>query len=157
VNPIPENIQINITKNYLDTSNLFNMNNSDSKIIFYLIFNFNRLLDYNPQVGMQSEICNLIIQVIKFSFNQYFRPYSDSNIRKFDHILINEVPYKDDSLKVVGFYQELLTNQEAEDKKDKEKDENYDTQQAFESLDIDDYDVDDDYDGTMEALDNPGE
>jgi hypothetical protein len=59
----------------------------------------------------------------------------------------------DDSLKVTGFYQELLNNKEIEDKKEKEKDDNYDAQQAIESLDIDDYEVDDDIDGTMEALD----
>ena len=50
----------------------------------------------------------MIIKLIKFSFNQYFRQYSNTNIRKFDYILINEVPYMDDSLKVTGFYQELL-------------------------------------------------
>ena len=37
--------------------------------------------------------------------------------------------------------------------KEKEKDENYDAQQAMESLDIDDYEVDDDIDGSTEAFD----
>jgi len=155
--PIPDNIKIETNQNYFDCSNMNYLNNSDCRLIYFLVSGFNKLLDNNKQISIQSELSYLIIKLIKFSFNQYFRPYSDSNIRKFDHILINEVPYKDDSLKVVGFYQELLTNQEVEDKKDKEKDENYDSQQAFESLDIDDYDVDDDYDGAMEALDNPGE
>ena len=155
--PIPDNIKIETNQNYFDCSNMNYLNNSDCRLIYFLVSGFNKLLDNNKQISIQSELSYLIIKLIRFSFNQYFRPYSDSNIRKFDHILINEVPYKDDSLKVVGFYQELLTNQEAEDKKDKEKDENYDAQQAFESLDIDDYDVDDDYDGAMEALDNPGE
>jgi len=157
INPIPENIQINIVKNYFDTGSLPQMNNSDNKIIFFLINNFDKLLDYNPQVAIQSEICNLIIQLIMFSFNQYFKPYSNTQIRKFDHILINETPYIDENLKVFGFYQELLNNKEIDDKKEKEKDVNYDAQQAFESIDIDDYEINDDVDESMEALDNSGE
>ena len=157
INPIPDNIEISITKNYFDTSNLLNINNTDSKIIFYLLFNFNKLLDYNSQIGIQSEICSLIIQLIRYFFNQYFRPYSNTDVRKFDHILINETPYIDDNLKVVGFYQELLNNKEVEDNKEKEKEGNYDAQQAFESMDIDDYEVNDDIDDSMEALDNSGE
>jgi len=152
--PIPENIKISINQNYFDTSTINNLNNSDCKLIFFLVQGLNRLLDYNTQVGIQSELAHLIIKLIKFSFSQYFRQYSNTSIRKFDYILINEVPYMDDSLKVSGFYQELLTTKEVEDKKEKDKDENYDAQQAVESIDIDDYEVDDDIDGTMEALDN---
>ena len=157
INTIPENIEINIIKNYFDTGSLPQMNNTDSKIIYFLIENLNKLLDYNSQVAIQSEICNLIIQLIQFSFNQYFRPYSNTQVRKFDYILINETPYIDDNLKVVGFYQELLNNKEIDDKKDKEKNDNYDAQQAFESMDIDDYEINEDFDESMEALDNSGE
>jgi hypothetical protein len=157
MNPIPENISISIVKNYFDTDSLPQMNNTDSKMIFYLIENFNKLIDSNQNISIQTEICNLIIQIIKFSFNQYYKPYSNTLIRKFDFVLLNETPYIDDNLKVVGFYQELLNNKEIEDKKDKEKDENYDAQQAFESIDIDDYEVNDDIDDSMEAFDNSGE
>jgi len=157
INAIPENVEITMIKNYFDTSSLPQMNNSDSKFIFFLLDNFNKLLDYNQQVSIQSEICSLIIQLIQYSFNQYFRPYSNTQVRKFDHILINETPYIDDNLKVVGFYQELLNNKEIDDKKDKEKDENYDAQQAFESIDVDDYEINDDIDDSMEAFDNSGE
>ena len=157
LNPIPENININIIKNYLDTSTIA-LNNSDSKLIFYLIYSFNRLLDYNEQVGIQSELAYLIIRLIRFSFNQYFRPYSNTSIRKFDFILINETPYIDDNLKVVGFYQELLTNKEAEEKKVQDTEKNYDAKQAEDSMDIDDYEINDDFDESMEALDgNSGE
>jgi hypothetical protein len=158
LNPIPENVKISINQNYFDTSTINNLNNTDCKLIFFLIYQFNKLLDYNTQVGIQSELAHLIIKLTKYSFNQYFRQYSNTSIRKFDFILINEVPYMDDSLKITGFYQELLNNKEVEDKKEKEKDENYDAQQAMESMDIDDYDNEgDDIDGTMEALDNSGD
>ena len=50
-----------------------------------------------------------------------------------------------------------MNNKEIDDKKEKEKDSNYDAQQAFESMDIDDYEINDDIDESMEALDNSGD
>jgi len=157
INKIPENMLLNISINYFDALQLNHLNNSDCKLIFYLIFNFNRMLDYNSQSNIQSELAYLIVRLIKFSFNQYYRPYSDIQVRKFDFILLNETPYIDENLKVSGFYQELLNNKEIEEQNEKEKDNNIDTVEAFESLDIDDYEIDDDIDGSMEALDNSGE
>jgi hypothetical protein len=93
--------------------------------------------------------------MIKYSFEQYYRPYSNTQVRKFDFILINEVPYMDENLRVSdGFYQELLHNKEINNENDKNKDDNIDTKEAFQSIDIDDYDIDDDIDDSMEALDN---
>jgi hypothetical protein len=109
------------------------------------------LLDYNKQPVVESELAHLIIKIIRYLFNLYYRPYSNYNIRRFDFLLINETPYIDETLKVVGHYQELLTQQEIDDP-DK-KDQYYSEQEAFDSLDIDDYERDDDIDGTAEALD----
>lgn len=148
---IPDNIKLELNKNYLDVTNLLNLDNSDSKLIFYLVFNFNRLLDYNKQPAIESEIAHMLVKIIRYLFNLYYRPYSDYNIRKFDFLLINEIPYIDESVKVVGHYQELLTQQEIDDPD--RKDEAYSAQEAFDSLDIDDYEQDDDIDGTAEALD----
>jgi hypothetical protein len=93
--------------------------------------------------------------MIKYSFEQYYRPYSNTQVRKFDFILINEVPYMDEKLKVVdGFYQELLNDTEINNEKEQNKDNNIDAKEAIESIDIDDYEMDDDVDGSMEALDN---
>jgi hypothetical protein len=148
---IPENINLNLNKNYLDVGIINSLANSDIKLVFYLIYNFNRLLDYNKQPAIESELAHLIIKIIRYLFNLYYRPYSNYNVRKFDYLLINEIPYIDDTLKVVGHYQELLTKQEIDDKEKKE--ENYSAQEAFDSLDIDDYEQDDDIDGAAEALD----
>ena len=154
---LPDNITLNISKNYIDTLSFNNLNNIDCKLIFYLIFNFNRLLDYNTQIAVQSELCHLIIKMIKYSFEQYYRPYSNTQVRKFDFILINEVPYVDENLKVVGFYQELLNDTEINNENDKNKDNNIDAREAIDSIDIDDYEIDDDIDNSMEALDGGGE
>ena len=48
--------------------------------------------------------------MIKYSFNQYFRPYSNTQIRKFDYILINETPYIDDNLKVENSFKNEFSN-----------------------------------------------
>lgn len=153
--PLPEKITLNISKNYIDTLAFNNLNNTDCKLIFYLIFNLNRLLDYNTQIALQSELCHLIIKMIKYSFEQYYRPYSNTEVCKFDFILINELPYIDENLKISdGFYQELLHNKEITNENDKNKDDNIDTKEAFQSMDIDDYEINDDIDESMEALDN---
>jgi len=148
---IPDNINVKLNKNYLDVNIINSLNNSDNKLIFYLIFNLNRLLDYNKQPVIQAELSHLIVKMIRYLFNLYYRPYSNYNVRKFDFLLINETPYIDETLKVVGHYQELLTQQEIDDPN--KKDEKYSDQEAINSLDIDDYEQDDDIDGSAEALD----
>ena len=42
-----------------------------------------------------------------------------------------------------------------DDQNQKQSDDNTDAKEAFESMDVDDYEVDDDVDGTMEAYDGP--
>jgi hypothetical protein len=150
-NNIPENINIEVNDNYIDVKNINKTGNSDNKLIFYLIYNLNKLLDYNTQAAIESELSHLIIKLIRYLFNLYYRPYSNYNIRKFDFLLINETPYIDETLKVVGHYQELLSQSEIDDPQKKNKE--YSANEALTSLDIDDYDVDDDIDETAEALD----
>lgn len=148
---VPNNLNIKLNKNYLDVNFINSLNNSDNKLVFYLIYNFERLLEYNKQPVIQSELAQLIIKIIRYLFNLYYRPYSNYNVRKFDFLLINETPYIDETLKIVGHYQELMTQQEIDDPD--RKDEKYSQQEAVDSLDIDDYEQDDDIDGSAEALD----
>ena len=148
---IPDNLNIKLNNNYFDVNNLVSLNNSDNKLIFYLIYNLNKLLDYNKQPAIESELSHLLIKIIRFAFNLYNRPYSNYNIRKFDLLLVTEAPYVDETIKVVGHYQELLTQQEINDPDRKENE--YSSKQETEALDIDDYEVNDDIDETAEALD----
>jgi len=153
-NNIPENFNINLNKNYIDVNIINSLCNSDIKLIFYLIENFNKLLDFNTQPAIESEIAHLLVKIIKFSFNIYYRPYFNYNVRKFDFLLLNETPYIDENLKAVGHYQELLTQNEINDPAKKELD--YSKQEALDSIDIDDYDTgdgdtDEDY-GAVQAM-----
>lgn len=148
---IPDNIKIELSKNYLNIDTINALGNSDNKLIFYLVFNLNRLLDYNKQPAIESELSHLIIKMIQYFFNQYYKSWANSSVRKFDFILMNETPYIDEKLKVVGHYQELVSKQEIDDPNQKE--EAYSNQEATDAFDIDDYEVDDDIDGAAEALD----
>ena len=153
---IPDNFNIHLNKNYIDVNIINSLNNSDIKLIYYLIDNLNKLLEYNTQPAIESELAHLIIKMIKFLFNLYYRPYYNYNIRKFDYLLLNETVQIDETLKVVGHYQELLTQNEIDDPLKKE--EEYNLKEATDALDIDDY-VDeedakyDDIDYNVEALD----
>jgi hypothetical protein len=77
--------------------------------------------------------------------------YTNIEVRKYDYILLNELPYIDDQVKFVGMYQELVNIQEIDEEKVKEQ--NEDLREEKEAFDVDDYEVDDDIDGTAEAFD----
>ena len=62
-----------------------------------------------------------------------------------------QTPEVNDTLQVVGSYNELLNSQEINDPDN--DDEKYDEEEAVVSLDIDDYEVNDDIDDRIEALD----
>ena len=94
---------------------------------------------------------NLIVRLIKHSFNFYYKPYYNYYVRQFDYYLLNEVPYIEEYLKGVGYYQELLSKEEIDDPDKKEQ--NITSNEELNALDIDDYEVNDDIDESAEALD----
>ena len=149
---IPDNINIELNKNYLDVKLLNLLENTDCKLIFYIIHNLNKLLDYNTQNSVASELAHLIVKLIKYSFHLYYKSYTNYNIRKFDYLLLNENPSIDETLKAVGHYQELLSQQEIEDPNKKEEIEN--AREELDAVDIDDYDRTDDIDDFAETFDN---
>lgn len=102
---VDKSINVNINSHYLNISFLQNLNNLDSKLLFYLIFNLKRLLEYNAN---KTNIVNMIIKLIHFSFNHYYIPYENFQIRKFDSLILKDRPYIDESLRIVGFYQEMV-------------------------------------------------
>ena len=56
-----------------------------------------------------------------------------------------------------GLYKELVNVNETEQRNESEKQQNYDAQEEFSSMDIDDYEQNEDFDESMEAYDNSGE
>ena len=141
---------LSIDKNYIYTDDMYKLNNTDCKLLYYLIEEFNKIIDYNKNSLNIMTIAFLIIDIILFSFNTYYKTYSNFDIRKFDYYLINEKPIVDSILKVTGAYNELTTQEEINNPSDIE--EIYTRQEEKDSYDLDDYELNDDIDEAVETL-----
>ena len=147
-------IKINIdliNNNFIDCKLLNNLYNTDSKLIYYLIMNLNRLLDYNKQPAIESELCHLIVKIFKMLNKNFLIDYTNIEIRKYDYLLINDINYIDEKATVIGLYQELVNIQDIDEQKMKQ--DNEDAAEVRDAFDVDDYEVDDDIDGAAEAFD----
>jgi hypothetical protein len=85
----------------------------------------------------------------------YYVPLENSQVRKFDSILSIEAPYIDESLRVVGYYQELVNVKEIDEEANKEKEQ--DMNEENNALDLDEYDENDLYedgDPNEDVVDN---
>lgn len=143
------------TNNYIDTYFLTKINNTDSIMLFYYIYNLNKLLDYNEQPAIRTQLAYLLVRLIQFSYNMYNVPIELSQVRKFDSLLLIDAPYIDESSRVVGYYQDLVNVKEIDEEMIKEM--NYDMNEEMAALDIDEYDEDDlyeDQDPNDEIVDN---
>ena len=147
---ITNQLDVKLNKHYINNNFLNVMHNADLQLIFYIVMNFNRLLDYNTQTAIQSELAHLIIRIIQYNMELYLKE-NNYDFRKFEYLVLGDVPYIDETIRPIGLYQELFAEGEIDENKVKEN--NYDAQEVKDSLDIDDYEVDDDIDGTAEALD----
>jgi hypothetical protein len=153
---LPEKIDLLLSKDYVDVRPFNSMNNVDCKLIYYLIDGFSKLIEYNNTEGnilQKSEIAQLIIKLIQFSFNQYYRHNNDVSFRQFDFYLINNTASMDVNLQISGYYQELINTSDITDEmKSQEKEDKYTAEQENEALDIDDMDDDDDIEESVDAL-----
>jgi len=111
--------------------------------------NFIRLLDYNKNYEIQTELAYLIIRIIEYASELYFKETNIYNIRKFDYLILYDEPYIDEKVRIDDNL-DLIVDDEAKEQEKKEA--NYDAQEAFDSLDIDDYENDGDVDESMQAL-----
>jgi hypothetical protein len=85
----------------------------------------------------------MIVKMIQYNYYNYYIPIENSQIRKFDSLLLVDAPYIDESSRVVGYYQELVSVKEIDEEANKEKE--YDMKEEQNALDIDEYDENDVY------------
>ncbi len=153
---LPENLVINNEDNMqIDTKILNKINNTDSVLLFYYIFNLSRLLEYNEQPAIKTNLAYLILKIIQFSYYSYYIPFENTLIRKFDSLLLIDAPYIDESNRVIGFYQELVNVKEIDEEVNKERE--MDMNEEQNALDIDEYDDNDvyeDQDPSDDIVDN---
>lgn len=150
IDKIPEKFNLEFTKNYFNNNFIHKLNNSDSKIIFIIIYNLKKLIEYNSQLAIKSNICYLIIKIIKLMFDIFYVKIENIQIRQFDSLLLIDKEIIDDTVKGKGYYQELLSKDEIDDPEEKERD--YDYNEEKSALDIDDFEINDDIDESVEAL-----
>jgi len=149
---LPNTLKIDVITDHIDLNNLNMLSNSDCKLLFYLLFNLDRLLEYNKDnKTIQYELANLIVRSLNYSSSLYWIDNNSSDIRKFEYLTNTEATYIDDNIKVVGVYNELLTKEELDNPEKKE--EAYDEQEAQDAFDIDDYDDNDDIQESAEVFD----
>ena len=147
-----ENIYFNPNP-ILDLKILEDGNLLDNKLIFFLIYNFNRLISYNTNSQKIPLINYLIVRLIDYNYNQYNIDIQHTEIKRFISYIYTDQPYIDDHLRVIGVYNELVD--ENDDIDEETKNALLDNIEAEGSLDIDDYESDDpETEGYMEALDN---
>ena len=129
---------------YIDTKIFSNIKNIDSKLIFYLIFELNKLIDYNNNKKTQTELTFLIISLIKYLFDLYYKQNFSIDVQKFYFLSkIDDDSMVDERVSFVGMYSELLKQEDMEN--EEVLDEKYNAEQEAESLDVDDVDSDDDF------------
>ena len=114
--------------------------------LFYYLYNLKRLIDYNEESMIKTNISLMVMKIIYYNFNQFYIPLENNLVRKFDHILASDT-YIDDSMIASGYYQDLINTEEIDDKQKEEiKDKESELQEEMTSLDIDDYEEDDVFD-----------
>ena len=147
-----ENIYFNPNP-IIDLKMLEEGNFLDSKLIFFLIYNFNRLISYNSKNQKIPLVNYLIVRLIDYNYNQYKIDIQQTEIKRFISYIYTDQPYIDDNLRVIGVYNELVDDNEDIDEETKNA--LLDNIEAEGSLDIDDYESDDpETESYMEALDN---
>jgi len=139
IEKLDNDINFEINNNYINLDFLQNLNNLDQKLIFYLLFNLDRLLEYNNKTN----IVIMVIKLLHYSFNQYFIPYENLQIRKFDSLILKDRPYIDESLRVIGFYQELVDLNSIDEEKTNDMILEAEEEVNSYDIDMDGYDEDD--------------
>jgi len=138
-----DKINLAFSKHYLNCNILIDMNNIDCKLIFYYIDNLSKLIKNNELPAIKTSVSYLIIKLIVYFNTLYNISVENAKIRLFDATLLSDTPYIDESLKIVGYYQELVTAKDIDETSEKEKDQ--DMREEQDALDMDGYDEDDLY------------
>lgn len=152
---LPKDINLDMYKTYIDSFVFNKLNNIDNKLVYYYLYNLEKLLDYNTEQSIRINLGYFIIKIIIFSYNLYYTPIENISIRRFEFLIEHDTPYIDESLRTVGLYQELVNIDEIDDDNIREME--MDMLEETTALDIDDYEEDDmynDFDVPDERMDN---
>jgi hypothetical protein len=129
-------------------------NDTCSNIILNYIFDeFNRLINYNTNKTIKTNIAHFIVDIICILFNEYYneKHYFDKNINYFNQVLYSsdfylEIQNIDSLVDVIDYYSDQYSEQELNSLKEDDKEKiineiDNDIEEA-EALDIDDENLD---------------
>lgn len=133
----------NIKSHYIDNRYLNYLLGNDIKLIFYLISQLKKLLRYNKKSNYYTEIVNLTTNIIYDVFIKNYKPLNHIDLIRFDYLMIYDNPYVDESLKVIGYYNELMTEEEINNPETMDKE--YNANEENNAIDVDDMGSDDDF------------
>jgi hypothetical protein len=134
--------KISIINKTINIHNLSNIKNNDTLLLYYLIYNFNKILKFNQNNFNKVNIVNFIIEIIHEIHNIHYIPSNNLDIKKFEYIIQSD-KISDNSIIVQGIYNEIVTEEEYLSEENLEK--LYDAEQEQEAVDVDDGEESDDF------------
>ena len=141
-----ENIKpFEFTNNNININNIISMNNNDSKIIYYIIKQFERLINYNENKSDKINIALLICNSINTLYNFYYINISKIDVKTFQYLLESETTFIDETTHDVGYYNELVSTEDIDNEEISElKMDNNEMDNAID-IDVEDEFDDDEY------------
>lgn len=108
------------SNNNINVNNIISLNNNDTKIIYYIIKQFERLINYNENKSDKINIALLICNSINILHRFYYINISRIDVKTFQYLLDSETSVIDETTHDVGYYNELVTEEEMENDELKE-------------------------------------
>jgi hypothetical protein len=129
------NISISIDDHHIDIDELNKSNNNDNLLLFYMINEFEQLLNVNNKLS-KSNIIYFLIYIVEFIYNSYFEVKIDSEIKKFKYIINAQNLFVDTMKDIDDIYDQL--EEKTEEQVDAINEQKYDDVENDEALDIED-------------------
>ncbi len=134
-------VYFGFTSNLLETDQIFEYDSQSMLVLYYMVDQFTRLIEYNDERYMKANICNLLVDFIDRSFGRYNTEHLHTNneINRFRYVL-GSIGFIRDSenttvTQTTGFYDEQVD----EDQKPTEQDieESIDAIEEQDAVDVD--------------------
>src|SRR5690606_11354033 len=139
--------KFNFVSNLYSSAEVSKYSENSSIILFYIIREFQQLLEFNNSGNLRNNVAYFLIEFIDRAFslfnNEYM--YTNNDIRKFIHVL-NSIGYVHEMESTInqtdGLYEETVEDEE-ETQEDIEA--KIDLEEELDALDMDDADIEEGY------------
>ena len=138
-------INLDIDSNYISTEDISNYDYSGNVLLFYLISEMGRLIDFNSDKFIKKTLCDLLLDIIIEEYNLFDeeKNFTNTEIKRFKYVLQveNEKNVEAYTGTTEGFYEEYVDPEAAERPVDEiaqeiQNDEQLDMEEENQSLDL---------------------